>query len=113
MLQISKEKLCPILLPTNASILCPRWVSPLYVHYGCTSFKREPPSEIRKGLMVRIVAHCLQEAEFGSLNDANCRRLRQLANAFKASPKANEPCLNTLDLAKSFDLSISELMRGV
>jgi hypothetical protein len=51
-------------------------------------FKREPPSG--KGLMLRMVAHSLQEEEFGSLNDANCRRLRQLASAFKASPKANE-----------------------
>jgi hypothetical protein len=48
--------------------------------------------------MVRIVAHRLQEEEFGSLNDANCRRLRQLASAFKASPKANGPRLNTLDI---------------
>jgi hypothetical protein len=38
---------------------------------------------------------------------ANCRQLRQLASAFKASPKANEPCLKTLDiLEKSYELSI-------
>jgi hypothetical protein len=40
--------------------------------------------------MVRMVAQGLQEEEFGSLNDANCRRPRQRASAFKANPKANE-----------------------
>ena len=51
-------------------------------------FKREPPPEIRKDLMLRIVAHRLQEQAFGGLSDVNCRRLRQLASTFEADPDA-------------------------
>jgi Protein of unknown function (DUF2924) len=51
-------------------------------------FKKEPPPEIRKNLMLRIVAHRLQEQEFGGLSDAGCRRLRQLATTFEADPNA-------------------------
>src|ERR1700683_4846935 len=32
-------------------------------------FKKEPPREIRKDLMVRMVAHRLQEDEFGGLKE--------------------------------------------
>ena len=49
-------------------------------------FKKEPPPEIRKDLMLRIVAHRLQEQEFGGLSEANCRRLRQLATTFEDNP---------------------------
>jgi hypothetical protein len=52
-------------------------------------FKREPPLEMRKELMLRIVAHRLQEQAFGGLNDASRRRLRQLASAFEADPNAS------------------------
>jgi len=51
-------------------------------------FKRDPPPETRKDLMLRIVAHRLQEQEFGGLSDAGCRRLRQLATTFEADPNA-------------------------
>jgi hypothetical protein len=51
-------------------------------------FKREPPPVIRKNLLLRIVAHRLQELEFGGLSDAACRRLRRLATAFEANPNA-------------------------
>jgi len=51
-------------------------------------FKKEPPSKIRQDLMLRIVAHRLQEQEFGGLGNASCRRLRQLAATFEADPKA-------------------------
>ncbi len=51
-------------------------------------FKREPPSEVRKDLMLRVIAHRLQEQELGGLSDANCRRLRQLAATFEADPDA-------------------------
>jgi hypothetical protein len=51
-------------------------------------FKKEPLSEIRKNLMLRIVAHRLQEQEFGGLSDAGCRRLCQLATTFEADPNA-------------------------
>jgi hypothetical protein len=51
-------------------------------------FKRDPPPEIRKDLMLRVIAHRLQEQEFGGLSDAGCRRLRQLAATFEADPNA-------------------------
>ena len=51
-------------------------------------FERDPPPEIRKNLMLRIVGHRLQEQEFGGLSDASCRRLRQLAATFETDPDA-------------------------
>jgi len=51
-------------------------------------FKKVPPPLMRKDLMVRIVAHRLQEQEFGGVSDATCRRLRQLASVFEADPNA-------------------------
>jgi Protein of unknown function (DUF2924) len=51
-------------------------------------FKKDPPSDIRGGLMLRVIAHRLQEQEFGCLSEASCRRLRQLAATFDADPNA-------------------------
>jgi hypothetical protein len=50
-------------------------------------FKKEP-LEIRKDLMLRVLAHRLQEQESGGLSDAGCRRLRQIAATFEADPNA-------------------------
>jgi Protein of unknown function (DUF2924) len=51
-------------------------------------FKSEPPLKMRKQLIRRVIAHRLQEQEFGALNNAQVRRLRQLASALKANPNA-------------------------
>jgi hypothetical protein len=51
-------------------------------------FKKEPPPEIRKNLMLRIVGRRLQEQTFGGLSAAGGRRLRQLATTFEADPNA-------------------------
>ena len=51
-------------------------------------FKRDPPPAIRKDCMLRVLAHRLQEQEFGGLSAAGCRRLRQLATTFEADPNA-------------------------
>ena len=51
-------------------------------------FKRDPPTETRKDLMLHIIGHRLQERKFGGLGDAGCRRLRQLATTFEADPNA-------------------------
>jgi hypothetical protein len=51
-------------------------------------FKREPPLEMRRDLILRMVAQRLQEQEFGGLGDARCRRLRRLSNAFEAGCNA-------------------------
>jgi hypothetical protein len=50
-------------------------------------FNKEPP-DIRKELMIRVVAYRLQEQEFGELSNATSRRLRQLAKTFEADPGA-------------------------
>jgi len=47
-------------------------------------FKRDPPPQMRKDLMLRMVAHRMQEQEFGGLSDANCRRLCELARGLEA-----------------------------
>jgi hypothetical protein len=51
-------------------------------------FKREPPLTMRRELLLRVIAHRLQEEEFGALSDASCRRLRQIASALEANPNA-------------------------
>jgi hypothetical protein len=51
-------------------------------------FKTAPPCQIRKDLMLPILAYRIQEDAFGSLSPQSRRRLRQLAATFEADPKA-------------------------
>ena len=51
-------------------------------------FEKDPPLEIRKELMLRIIAYRLQERQFGGLSEASRRRLRQLASTVEANPNA-------------------------
>jgi Protein of unknown function (DUF2924) len=51
--------------------------------------KKDPPPEIRKDLLFRIVAHRLQEQQFGELSDTSRRRLQRLVKIFDANPGAN------------------------
>ncbi len=51
-------------------------------------FKADPPLEIRKELMVRVLAYHLQEQEFGGLSDECRRRLYELAKAIEISSDA-------------------------
>jgi hypothetical protein len=51
-------------------------------------FKNEPPVDMRRGLVLRIIAYRLQEREFGGLNNTQVRRLRELATAIEANPNA-------------------------
>ena len=48
--------------------------------------EKDPPPKIRKELLLRVLAYRLQEQEFGGLNTAQSRQLRQLANALEANP---------------------------
>jgi hypothetical protein len=50
-------------------------------------FKNEPPSEMRKDLLLRIGAQRFQEVEFGGLRETSCRRLRQIAVAVADDPR--------------------------
>ena len=49
-------------------------------------FTKETPAAMRKDLMLRIIAHGLQEQQFGGVNEAGCRRLRHIASAIEANP---------------------------
>jgi len=51
-------------------------------------FKTDLPGQIRRELLLAILAYRIQEQAFGGLSDAGCRRLRQLAATFEADPNA-------------------------
>jgi len=51
-------------------------------------FQAQPPLQLRRDLMARILAYRLQEQAFGVLNPRCQRRLRQLATAIRTDPRA-------------------------
>jgi hypothetical protein len=51
-------------------------------------FKTAPTCQLRKDLMLSILAYRIQEDMFGSLSSDSRRRLRQLAATFEADPNA-------------------------
>ena len=59
--------------------------------YGSSLLKRNRRRKSERTSCVRIIAHRLQEQEFGGLSDTGCRRLRQLVSTFEADPKAVVP----------------------
>jgi hypothetical protein len=50
-------------------------------------FQTSPPARLRRDLMVRLLAHRLQEQAFGGLASAYRRRLEQLASAMENDSK--------------------------
>ncbi len=54
-------------------------------------FKKTTPSQVRRELLVRILAYKIQEKAFGGLSNSTRRRLRQLADALEANPSAALP----------------------
>jgi hypothetical protein len=66
-----------ILPKTDKTSLCRLWRQ---------LFQKQPLPGMRPELMVRMLAHRLQEQEFGGLAESSSRRLRQLADAFAANP---------------------------
>jgi hypothetical protein len=66
----------------------PRLSKPALCDLWGQLFKKEPPTAIRKDSMLRVIAHRLQEQEFGGLSDVSHRRLRRLAATFEADPNA-------------------------
>jgi len=52
-------------------------------------FSAPPPPQLRRHLMIQVLAYRLQERAFGSITAANRGRLRQLARAFEAN--SNSP----------------------
>jgi hypothetical protein len=57
----------------DRTALCDLWKS---------HFDTSPPSELRRDLMIPILAYRIQEQAFGSLKAASRNRLRQLAEGF-------------------------------
>jgi Protein of unknown function (DUF2924) len=51
-------------------------------------FETDPPTGMRKELMVQFLAYRIQEQAFGSVSGRNLSRLRQLAKAIESSCKA-------------------------
>jgi|SRR5450755_1553450 hypothetical protein len=68
-----------LLAQQDKSALCDLWAR---------FFESTPPPQMRKDLMCRMIAHRMQEREFGGLGDAASRRLRQLAASFIANPSS-------------------------
>ena len=56
-------------------------------------FNTHPPPQMRRRLMIPILAYRLQEQAFGSLSRANRGRLRQLARVFEADSKSVIPSI--------------------
>jgi len=54
-------------------------------------FNASPPSQLRKDLMIPIVAHRLQEQVFGSLSAGSRSRLRHLSRAFERDSDSTIP----------------------
>jgi hypothetical protein len=59
-------------------------------------FNVSPPSQLRRLLMIPILAYRLQEQTFGSLSSVSRGRLRQLARAFEANSSGSIPSIPAL-----------------
>jgi hypothetical protein len=54
------------------------------------NFSKDPPPNLRKELMVPILAYRMQEKEFGGLSHAARRRLREIADSLKTEKPSQE-----------------------
>lgn len=59
-------------------------------------FDASPRPQVRRHLMIPILAYRLQERAFGSLTIANRGRLRQLGRAFETSPNSTVSSVPTV-----------------
>ena len=51
-------------------------------------FSFAPPRQCRRGLLIKFLAHRLQEQAYGGLSPAARKRLTELARKFETNPKA-------------------------
>jgi hypothetical protein len=51
-------------------------------------FKQAPPRQVRRELLVRIIAYAIQEQVYGGLSPATRKRLGELARKFETNPNA-------------------------
>jgi hypothetical protein len=59
-------------------------------------FQAPPSTQLRRRLMIQILAYRLQEQAFGSLGAPSCVRLRQLARVFEVNSKSTIPPIRSL-----------------
>jgi hypothetical protein len=52
-------------------------------------FGRKAPPQIRRGLVIRILAYKIQEQAHGGLSSVTQKHLRELASRFEADPNAD------------------------
>lgn len=52
-------------------------------------FNAPPPRQVRRELLIRILAYKIQEQTYGGLTTETRKRLRELARQFAASPEVN------------------------
>ena len=72
------------------------------------NFSTDPPSKLRKELMVPVLAYRMQEKEFGGLSHAARRRLREVA----ASLKTDKPSQERPDSAPQTGTRLLRVWRG-
>jgi hypothetical protein len=72
------------------------------------NFSTDPPSKLRKELMVPVLAYRMQEKEFGGLSNTARRRLREVA----ASLKTDKPSQERPDSAPQTGTRLLRVWRG-
>jgi len=72
------------------------------------NFSKDPPPNLRKELMVPILAYRMQEREFGGLSHAARRRLREVA----ASLRTDKPSQERPDSAPQTGTRLLRVWRG-
>ncbi len=72
------------------------------------NFSKDPPPNLRKELMVPVLAYRIQEREFGGLSHAARRRLRDVA----VSLRTDKPSQETPDSAPQTGTRLLRVWRG-
>ena len=72
------------------------------------NFSKDPPPQLRKELMVPVLAYRMQEREFGGLSHAARRRLREVA----ASLRTDKPSQERPDSAPQTGTRLLRVWRG-
>lgn len=76
-------------------------------------FKRNPPSHLRKDLMVPILAYRIQEMAYGGLSDKARKKLREIAQSIEAEKTSRRKLASKLNagtrLVRSWNGSLHEV----
>src|SRR5712691_6086533 len=72
----------------NRLTLLPRMTKAQLLALWKELFRVPRPRQVRRGLIIRILAYRIQEQAYGGLNAATRKRLGELARKFETNPKA-------------------------